>query len=89
MHVGYCAEASLEHVNLILNVGDRLTEGLAVTSEVGSRAFHAHRVLVRLASTLNALSEARMVSAGALRDAGTAFAEPQVAQHQVHAHSKA
>ena len=89
MHVGCGAETSLDGVKLILNVGDRLTEGLAVTSEVGSRALHAHRVLVRLASTLNALSEARTVSAGALRDAGTAFAEPQVAQHQMHAHSKA
>ena len=36
----------------ILNVGDRLTEGLAVTSEVGSRTLHAFHVLVRLAPTL-------------------------------------
>ena len=54
-HVGYVigggAETSLEGVKLILNVGDRLTEGLSCTPEGGSGAFYALTVLVRLEST--------------------------------------
>ena len=55
MRVGYIvgggAEASLEGVKLILNVGDRLTEGLSCTLEGGSRALYKLTVLVRLEST--------------------------------------
>ena len=54
-HIGFVigggAETSLEGVKLILNVGDRLTEGLSCTPGGGSGALYALTVLVRLEST--------------------------------------